>query len=181
MCGCKVCARGHPWSDGGGNGHCVWCVVGERAAVWNRGMAEDGSQFAKTSKLDRIEAWERRWRDWFEEGFGEIGGGCKDGIGGGGFGHGRMRWEPLQSVGVAFGASLGDVGPVAAIVMRSRAKVPARGAVAGAGFADRGLTVHNDFDAEGTEWRAVKFEGAMELGVGGQAWVDARGADHIES
>ena len=119
----------------------------------------------------------RRWRDWFEEGFGEIGGGCKDGIGGGGFGHGRMGREPLQSVGVAFSASLGDVGPIAEIVIQSRAKVPAGGAVAGVGFADRGLPMHNDFGAKGTEWRSVKFEGAMELGVGGQAWFDVIGAE----
>ena len=92
-----------------------------------------------------------------------------------------MGWEPLQSVGVAFSASLSDVGPIAAIVMRNRANVPAGGAVADVGFADRGLLMHNDFGAEGTEWRAVKVEGAMELGVGGQAWVDARGAEQIES
>ena len=177
MCGCKVCARGHPWSNGGVNGYCVWCVFGERAAVWNSGVAEDGGQFPKTSKLGWIEAWERRQRDWLEEGFGEIGGGCKDGIGGGckdgigggGFGHGRMGWEPLQSVGVAFSASLSDVGPIAAIVMRSRAKLPARGAVAGVGFADRGLLMHNDFGAKGTNWRSVEIEGAIDLGLGRQA------------
>ena len=95
--------------------------------MWNRGVAEDEGQLPKTSKLGWIEAWERRWRDWFEEVFGEIGGGCKDDIGGGGFEHGRMGREPLQCVGVAFGASLSDVGPIAAIVMRSRAKVPAGG------------------------------------------------------
>ena len=100
--------------------------------------------------------------------------------GGGGFGHGRMGWEPLQSVGVAFSASLSDVGPIAAIVMRSRSKVPDGGAVAGVRFADRGILMHNDFGAEGTEWRSVKVEGAMELGLGGKAWVDARGADEIE-
>ena len=99
--GCKVCARSHPWSDGGVNGYCVWCGFGRRVAVWNRGVSEDGGQFPKTSKLGWIEAWERRWRDWLEEGFGEIGVGCKDGIGGGGFGHRRMGWEPIQSVGVA--------------------------------------------------------------------------------
>ena len=144
-------------------------------------MAEDGRQFANTSKLGRIEAWERCRRDWFEEVFGEIGGGCKDGICGGGFGHGRMGREPLQSVGVAFGASLGDVGPIAAIVMQSRAKVPAGGAVAGVGFADRGLLVHNDFGVEGADWCSVEVEGTMELGLGGQAWVDAIGAEEIES
>ena len=53
--------------------------------------------------------------------------------------------------------------------------------MAGVGFADRGLLMHNDFGDKGTEWRAVKVEGAMELGVGGQEWVDARGADQIES
>ena len=145
MRGCKVCARGHPWSDGAVNVYRVWCGFGERAAVMNRSVAEDGGQFPKTSKLGWIEAWERRRRDWLEEGFGEIGGSCKDGIGGGGFGHGRMGWEPLQSVDVAFSASLSDVGPIAVIVMRSRAKVPAGGAVAGVGFADRGLLMHNDF------------------------------------
>ena len=92
-----------------------------------------------------------------------------------------MRWEPLQSVGVAFSASLSDVVPIAAIVMQSRAKVPAGGAVAGVGFADRGLLMHNDFGAKGTDWRSVKVEGAMDLGLGGQAWVDARGAEEIES
>ena len=92
-----------------------------------------------------------------------------------------MGREPLQSVGVAFGASLGDVGPVAAIVMRSRAKVAAGGAVAGVGLADRGILMHNDFGAEGTKWRLDKVEGAMELGVGRKAWVDARGAEQIES
>ena len=65
--------------------------------------------------------------------------------------------------------------------MQSRAKVPDGGAVAGVGFADRGLLMHNDFGAEGTEWRLVKVEGAMELGVGRKAWVDARGAEQIES
>ena len=176
MHGYKVCARGHPWSDGGVNRYCVSCGFSERAAVWNRGVAEDGGQLPKTSKLGWIEAWERRRRYWLEEDFGEIGGGCKDGIGGGGFGHGRMGWEPLQSVGVAFSASLIDVGPIAAIVMRSRATVPAGGAMAGVGFADRGILMHNDFGAEGTDWRSVEVEGAMELILGGQAWVDARGA-----
>ena len=47
----------------------------------------------------------------------------------------------------------------------------------GVGFVYRGLLMHNDFGAEGTKWRLVKVEGAMELGVGGQAWVDARGAE----
>ena len=101
------------------------------------------------------------------------------GIGGGCFGHGRMGWEPLQSVGVAFSASLSDVCPIAAIVMQSRAKVPSGGAVAGVGFADRGLLMHNDVGAAGTAWRSVEVEGAMELGLGGQAWVDARGAEEI--
>ena len=117
--GCKVCARGHPWSDGAVNRYC--CGFGERAAVWDRGVTEDGGQFPKTSKLGWIKAWERRRRDWLEECFSEIGGGCKDSIGGGGFGHGRMGWEPLQSVGVAFSASLSAVGPIAAIVMQIRA------------------------------------------------------------
>ena len=82
--------------------------------------------------------------------------------------------------GVSFSASLSDVVPIAAIVMQSRAKVPAGGAVAGVGFADRGILMHNDFGAEGTKWRLVKVEGAMELGVGVQVWVDARGAEKIE-
>ena len=51
--------------------------------------------------------------------------------------------------------------------------------MAGVGFADRGLLMHNDFGAEGTDWRSVEVEGAMELGLGGQAWVDARGAEEI--
>ena len=63
--------------------------------------------------------------------------------------------------------------------MRIRAKVPAGGAVAGVGFADRGLLMHNYFGAEGTDWRSIEVEGAMELGLGGQAWVDARGAEEI--
>ena len=78
-----------------------------------------------------------------------------------------------------FSASLSDVGPIAAIVMQSRSKVPARGAVAGVGFADRGLLMHNDFGAEGIYWRSVEVEGAMDLGLGGQPWVDARGAEEI--
>ena len=52
--------------------------------------------------------------------------------------------------------------------------------MAGVGFANRGLLMHNDFGAEGTDWRSVRVEGAIELGLGGQAWVDARGAEEIE-
>ena len=53
--------------------------------------------------------------------------------------------------------------------------------MAGVGFADRGLLMHNNFGAEGTNWRSVEVEGAMELGLGGQEWVDARGTEEIES
>ena len=41
--------------------------------------------------------------------------------------------------------------------------------------------MHNDVGAEGPYWRSVEVEGAMELGLGRQAWVDARGVEEIES
>ena len=48
------------------------------------------------------------------------------------------------------------------------------------GFADGWLLVDENSGSWWREWRAVEVEGAVDLGVGGEAWVDAGAAEQVE-
>ena len=69
---------------------------------------------------------------------------------------------------------------VAAVVSHCRANVEAFACVWGPGGAVFGADVGEDFGAGWGKWRPVEVKLAVELCIGGEVGVDARGAEEIQ-
>ena len=90
-------------------------------------------------------------------------------------------WEEIDCLGCAFRPRLWDVDAVAPVVFRGATDVPAVDAVGGPSASMVGCIVHKDFCARRSKRGAIEIEGSVELGFGGQAWVNVGGAQQIES
>ena len=91
-----------------------------------------------------------------------------------------MCGEPGEGVGDSFGASVADPSAVAAVMVKSRAKVPAVDGVWGPSAANGRFFVYEDAGTGGCERGSVVVEGAVKLSLGGKEWVDARAAEKIQ-
>ena len=107
-----------------------------------------------------------------------LGGGCSEFNGGGGR-HGDLGRVPGKGVGHTFGRGFVDVNPVAPIVFLRRASIPSFNGMRRPRFTIVGFHVHEDPCTRRSERCAVIIEGAMDLGVCGKSWIDARGAEEV--
>ena len=145
-----------------------------------RFVFKDGCKAFKGREFVCVKAGEWRGGGGILQGMDEVAGSVCRGVGGAGAWHGHMGGEPFEGIGVAFGVCGRDERAIAAVVLCRMADVPAVFTMRGPGFADGWFLVYNDFGAEGAEWCAVEIEGTVELGVGREARVDARGAEQVE-
>ena len=81
--------------------------------------------------------------------------------------------KKTDGLGDAFGSRGRYVDAVAAIVPGGCADIPAVDTVTGLGTADGRGFMDNDLSAGWCKGRAIEIVGAVELGFGGKAWVDA--------
>lgn len=89
-----------------------------------------------------------------------------------GFGHVEVAREELDSATNAFGMCLCDKNAIAAIVLWGMANIPSVNAVGCPRFALAGSLMEDDFCAEWRHGRSVKIKGAVEMCVGGEAWIE---------
>ena len=88
-------------------------------------------------------------------------------------GHGAIVGEKIDGLGYAFDGRGRYVDKVAAIVIGGCAAIPAVDAVTGTGAADGRGFMDKDSSAEWYKGRAIEIVGAVEMGFGGKARVDA--------
>jgi hypothetical protein len=89
--------------------------------------------------------------------------------------------EPRDGVGDAFGARIPQPNAVATVGIKGWASVPAVQSMSRPGGAVGGFFVNEDADARWRDGSAIEIVAAMELGVGGELWVEAGAAEEVES
>jgi hypothetical protein len=115
-----------------------------------------------------------------EQGLDEVEGGSGSGVGGGDGGHLYLGGVPFDGVDGAFGGGLGDPYAVAAVVMHSWREIPAFDGMRCPGVSDCRLDVNEDAGPRWGQRRAIVVEGAVDLGIGREARVDAGAAEKVE-
>ena len=80
----------------------------------------------------------------------------------------------------AFGAGVCRPDTVASVMTRGLSKITAIDGIGCPGFADRGLFVDEYSGSRRRDWSAVKVKGSVDLGVSGEAWVDAGAAEEVD-
>ena len=88
-------------------------------------------------------------------------------------GHGKIVGKKIDDLGDGFGGRGWYIDAVAAIVLGGCADVPAVNAVTGPGAIDGRGFMDTDSSAGWCKGRAIEIVGAVELGFGGKARVDA--------
>ena len=122
---------------------------------------------------------ERCSRRWVGEGMDEVSGGNGCCIGRGYVGYGAVVREKLYCACNAFCACFRDVDSEATVVVRGMADVPAIDGMRGKGGSIGWCLVYEYFSAGRRHWCFVIVEGAIELGLGRQAWVDVAGSEEV--
>ena len=88
-------------------------------------------------------------------------------------------WEKLDGLGDAFGTGGRDVVSVAAVVVSGGANVPSIDGMRGPGAALVRWFEDEDSCARRGKWRGIEIKDAVELGVGGEAWVNVGCAQKV--
>ena len=88
-------------------------------------------------------------------------------------GHGAIVGGEINAIGDAFGGRVRYADTVAAIVLGRCTNVPAVNTVTVPGAADGRGFMDKDSSSGWCKWLAIEIVGAVELGFGGKARVDA--------
>ena len=62
-------------------------------------------------------------------------------------------------------------------MVKVRAKVPGVDGVGGSGATEGGFLVHHYHGSQGRHWSGIEVVESVEEGIGGNFWVEARGAE----
>ena len=111
---------------------------------------------------------------------GKFAGGLDRGVFVGKFGEWDGFWEERDGVYDAFGMCAWYPDAVALVMVEGWAKVPAVRTMRGPSLAGGGFFVDDDSGSSGCEGCACEIEGTLELGIGQEFGVEARGAEEIK-
>lgn len=95
--------------------------------------------------------------------------------------HHKFAGEKLDGVRYAISLGLGHVDAITSIVLQGRASVPPSVVVGVPGLPFVWFDMDDNFGARWCEWGSIKIKVAMQLGIDGQLWVQARGTKEVES